>query len=713
MPHMKLDFFNIDTDIQEYPFINMTTQHLTEKQLNLVNKGPSYIPPFQRKSESTAIAMIKASMHSFKCQLHRMVTKDNIEVKKTSIYDAQWRYIPPPRRKIPCISFPIDQIDNEVQRLEQQLIKIAQDNIKINNKNQKNIDEAKTINELKKLPIIIMPSDKTKKLIALENDKYEELLEEHMSNYEVINTRRLPSTEQIIFNKSLENIAKKYEEPLKSLIQSTKCNEPTPSIMYCVPKDHKEILKGRPIVNATDTPSTALCKLLGDIMKPLLDHIPSHIKDSSDFIRNIKKHKWDEKDQFGSLDVTNLYGSIPIEGNDNVIDIVSQFYHDNKNLIETKELHTEDFKSLIKLSISSDIIVINNKIHKQKSGLAMGNNLSPLLAIIYMHYIEKKIQDQANSKIFVWLRYIDDIFFITSMTHLDILRLANTINPNIQFTLETPVNNSIPFLDILLTRKEEKIDTCLYIKPYHSNHILPWSSNTTTRQKIGVIKTEKLRAERISSDLIQKQISLGMIKSKLLKNGYPYRIIKKYLYNEQITDNTNYKKKDKNKIDSVIKLPYINEKSSQKMQYLIRKSTLNANPRIIFKTPPPLSICLQKQQNKICRTGCLCDNRNICNKKNIIYKITCTICNAFYIGETSRTIRTRIKEHMKQKESEIFKHFKSNHKEKLDINRIKWEIIGSGYISASHRKEHEKILIKQKNPEINIVHISDIRERTN
>ena len=49
---------------------------------------------------------------------------------------------------------------------------------------------------------------------------------------------------------------------------------------------------------------------------------------------------------------------------------------------------------------------------------------------------------------------------------------------------------------------------------------------------------------------------------------------------------------------------------------------------------------LQKEKRNLCGQKCICENHNMCLKKNIVYKITCTPCNDTYIGETSRTIRT-------------------------------------------------------------------------
>ena len=66
-------------------------------------------------------------------------------------------------------------------------------------------------------------------------------------------------------------------------------------------------------------------------------------------------------------------------------------------------------------------------------------------------------------------------------------------------------------------------------------------------------------------------------------------------------------------IDNVLKLPFINENISKKMQNIIRGTTLDINHRIIFNTQKPLGMILQKEKGI-----CICENRNMCLKKNSV-----------------------------------------------------------------------------------------------
>ena len=92
----------------------------------------------------------------------------------------------------------------------------------------------------------------------------------------------------------------------------------------------------------------------------------------------------------------------------------------------------------------------------------------------------------------------------------------------------------------------------------------------------------------------------------------------------------------------------------------------------------------------------------MCLKQNIVYKITCTLCKDTYIGETSKTIRTRINEHTNQKFSEVYKQFIEKHKISPELELIKWEIMGEGFTLALHRLKTEESIIKHQRPRIKL-----------
>ena len=69
--------------------------------------------------------------------------------------------------------------------------------------------------------------------------------------------------------------------------------------------------------------------------------------------------------------------------------------------------------------MTSDTVLINGKGYKQKSGLAMGNNIAPILAIIYMNELDKLIIDSCEGSLFL-RRLNDDIFIAWTSNSMDL-----------------------------------------------------------------------------------------------------------------------------------------------------------------------------------------------------------------------------------------------------------------------------------------------------
>ena len=88
----------------------------------------------------------------------------------------------------------------------------------------------------------------------------------------------------------------------------------------------------------------------------------------------------------------------------------------------------------------------------------MENNLDPALAIIYMNSLDQGIQTPFDSIVHL-RRYIDDMFVAWSSDHItpeSVLFTANSLNSALKFTIETPDNNRLPFLDTMVTFYPEK-----------------------------------------------------------------------------------------------------------------------------------------------------------------------------------------------------------------------------------------------------------------
>lgn len=190
----------------------------------------------------------------------------------------------------------------------------------------------------------------------------------------------------------------------------------------------------------------------------------------------------------------------------------------------------------------------------------------------------------------------------------------NSREPTIKFTLEVE------------SKFQNKLILDVYRKPTNTDRYLNFTSNHSISVKKGVIKSLYDRAKIICTDDISLNRDINHIKNTLIKNDYPPYFIDKTLNEIQ---NPNHRHKDNNTQYIQLTIPYIRGVSEK-----IRRIGKQYNIRTSFKTQNTLRSILShtKPMNTEQQT------------KNVIYQIPCE-CDKFYIGETSRPLNVRIKEH--------------------------------------------------------------------
>jgi len=553
-------------------FDNKTDFRFSKNETNLLNKGPSYIPP-STKLSNNQLTQVRSELQSCfeRCKIAHHKGED-INPADT-----------------------INFLSNT-----KSLIENANDSHTLTRAQKL---EVKVIKDLRKSEnIAICKTDKTNRLIAIDPQQYK--LQTTTALGELKPSRKIePITLQQKFNKSLSKLANKYSSTLKDQLLSCKCTEPLPKLAYGLPKDHKPgEIKFRPIVSNKESACENLCIWLVKILSPLLSHVPTHLKSSTEFISKLPQ-SIEEGVEFGSLDVKNLYGSIPLTGTRNAPDIytvVSDFIFQYKDETLLNEMCKEDIISVLKLCLEYDNIFCNGQYCKQEKGIPMGNNLAPTIAIIYMHYVEQKLATAVGSHLKLFLRYIDDIFFIVNkdFSAENLLEHANKVNDSIQFTLEKPNDScALPFLDILVQYNPTLV-TSLYIKPFNSEAIMNFHSSVPKDRKVNLLRSEIQRAERNSSNVTERERSKKRIVRKFQLNQYPQKFIDKY----QVPNITPVANEDP---ITYLKVPFINEKTTQKIKRQLRDAGLQTKIRLVFQSQPPLHRLLQPKREIIhCVNNC-------------------------------------------------------------------------------------------------------------
>ena len=127
-----------------------------------------------------------------------------------------------------------------------------------------------------------------------------------------------------------------------------------------------------------------------------------------------------------------------------------------------------------------------------------GPPLGPLLANVFMSYIEEKLEREGKLPSF-YRRYVDDT--LTIMPNIDtasnFLDKLNKAHSSVKFTMETDCDGMIPFLGIQLLNQSSQIEAKVYVKPTNSGLLLHHQSHVDNRFKKGLLRTMLDRTHRL------------------------------------------------------------------------------------------------------------------------------------------------------------------------------------------------------------------------
>ena len=259
----------------------------------------------------------------------------------------------------------------------------------------------------------------------------------------------------------------------------------------------------------------------------------------------------------------------------------------------------------------------------------MGSPLSPAVANFFMEDFEEKALNSAPLRPKFFFRYVDDTFIVWphGRDTLDqFLGHMNSRHPNIIFTMEIEQDGRLPFLDILITRRKNGIlGHSVYRKPTNTNLYLNGSSHHHPSQRSAVLTTLFHRARSIS-DKSSLPSEIRFLKRTFVQNGYSGHQISMALKRTFQPRNI---LTEGEKVKPVAKacLPYVSTISG-KISRILKRHNIET-----IHVPP---VKLREQLVKAKDPDGL--------KTPGVYRVPCE-CGGAYIGETCRTIETRLKEH--------------------------------------------------------------------
>ena len=590
---------NISTNANEFTFhqrtLNLSNTNFNQSEITLLNKGIKYnfhVPPDTNTLESLTV------------ECENIISKSNETYKKDTLRS----------RCVTCL--------NDFYK---------------NNPRAAPSDELRTLKSIKakihENNLVLSKADKGNCLVILERSDYIDKVGSFLSTDEFTQIQSNPTDK---FVQIFKNTLKQVNETLiffnTNKFKLTPINPSTP-LLYGLPKIHKPDIPIRPVVSYCGSPCHKLGSWLNQTLLTLTNFKSSFsVKNSSELANDLKEIHIPDTAFLVSFDVTNLFPSIP--PND-CIQLVRELLINKTNL---EQLHISNLCTLVNLVLKQNFFQFNYKFFSQSSGLAMGSALSPLLADIFMSHLETKIQDNPLfSHILFIRRYVDDIFAVFDGDRLNLtnfINFLNSLHPSIKFTHEIEINNSLPFLDLSLTRSNNKIKFSIYHKPTSTDSTIPFYSNHPYSHKFAAFHSYFSRLFSVPLDDRDFKIELDIIRQIGIKNGFPLKLINKIYYkhlNKFLNKNLLSNSKSENKYYS---LPYWGP-ISLKLKNIF--SSFNYN--ISFKTQHSLKSFTFNSKDSI-----------PVNDKSGVYSINCSTqgCTATYVGQTGRKFSIRIKEHCKE-----------------------------------------------------------------
>ena len=183
-----------------------------------------------------------------------------------------------------------------------------------------------------------------------------------------------------------------------------------------------------------------------------------------------------------------------------------------------------DIILLLEFCLKNTYFSFQGQFYEQVEGAAMGSPVSPIVANLYMEYLEQKALSTAPHPPRFWGGYVDDTFVIHKEANKQsFLQHINSVDPAIRFTVENnKEDGSIPFLDTIVKPEADgSLSITVYRKPTHTDQYLQWDSHHHLSAKFSVIQTLSHRASTMCSnpELLQKE--KDHLRKALTKCNYP------------------------------------------------------------------------------------------------------------------------------------------------------------------------------------------------
>lgn len=214
-----------------------------------------------------------------------------------------------------------------------------------------------------------------------------------------------------------------------------------------------------------------------------------------------------------------------------------------------------------------------------------------------------------------------------------VLEKLNNQYESIKFTVEEECDEAIPFLDIKIMRKDKKIEFDIYRKPTNTSSYIPSDSNHNQAHKYAAFQSMIHRMISIPLNKDRYNRELEHIQRTAVNNGYKADEILRMVKNAE-------HKKDK---DAWTELTPLNKDDFKYMLPVHYHRNVNNKLKTTLKMVETKLV--NRNQFKLKSLLGTAKDKVPTMEKAGIYKINCNDCESCYIGQTSRPVLVRYREH--------------------------------------------------------------------
>lgn len=504
---------------------------------------------------------------------------------------------------------------------------------------------------------LLMNADKGNVTVLIPRDDYERL------SYDIINNRQSiqplsrdpTSTIQQKANKIVSSLRNKGRIDAATAKKLMIYNSYFPTY-YGLPKIHKPVLSLRPIISSIQAPNSKIAQWLTDILTEAYNKDNRYfVKDSFEFASFVNGFTLPEGYVLVSLDVTSLFTNIPIEL---VVNSIQRRWQSISNFCS---LTLSEFLELTRFVFDTTYFAYNGQFYKFLIGTPMGATISPIIA----QYVMDDLLDDCIARLPFHLpylkKYVDDTnTAVPEGKEDDVLAIFNSYNEHLQFTIEKENDNAVPFLDVLVIRENNILVTDWYRKKTSSGRYINFFSFHDFGMKINVILGLKRRIYYVSHPKFYHK-NIKLLHEILMNNSYPKPLLDRLLFHLTTVYNSPEGKPhpvDPENTNNIaidrkyFSIPKIDNNHFRKLCNLLQTiPNIKIVPRYITTVRDLYSTLKQRIPKEM--------------KSGVVYSITCNTCTMEYIGQTSRSLYTRLVAHksdirLKKKTCKLAEHIVDN-----------------------------------------------------